>query len=133
MKLKAMIMEFNENIEEEILVLVNDSFLLNTFYLASSPNLFPLSEGTEYNVEISIVILYNTEIEQIKENKKTIEQDGKSFKHYIYGKLDVEQLMIKSIIDVPLEKEYIFDYSFCDQKYIKMKIDMFNIEFLSYY
>lgn len=133
MLIKAVIIEFNEFIEEEILILANDSFILDTFYLGSSINLLPLCKNIEYSAEISIIRLNDAEIEEIIEEKKDIVWDGKTFQHYIYGQLDVDKLIIKSIIDVPIEKEDIFNYSYCDQKYIKMKIDRFDIEFLSHY
>lgn len=133
MLIKAVIIEFNEFIEEEILILANDSFILDTFYLGSSINLLPLCKNIEYSAEISIIRLNDVEIEEIIEEKKDIVWDGKTFQHYIYGQLDVDKLIIKSIIDVPIEKEDIFNYSYCDQKYIKMKIDRFDIEFLSHY
>ncbi|URZ06595.1 hypothetical protein [Clostridium felsineum] len=100
MKYLVTIESFNELVEEEIIVNV-DGQELRCF--------------TPYGIEKDI---------------KKIECIGETFSHYIYGKVDIDKCVIKSSIEIKLDEEDLVEHGYCDNKYVRLKVDRFNLEFI---
>ena len=62
------------------------------------------------------------EIELSEDNKMSIERLGKSFKYSIWGVLDIENAVLKSLIDFEIDQEELYNYGHLDGKYVRMDV-----------
>lgn len=81
--------------------------------------------GQEAIVEI---ILYDDlEITQCIEEKVSVERIHKTFKYSLFGTLDVEKGILKSLINFEIEKDELYNYCHLDGKHVK--VDVLRIDF----
>ncbi len=106
--------------EEEVTLKIED------IYITGFANCGVKKEiGEETIVDIS---LYDDlEITQCGENKFGIERKDKTYKYSLFGTLDIANAVLKSAIDVEMDKEELFDYGYLDG--LQVKIDVLRIDF----
>lgn len=81
--------------------------------------------GEETLVDIS---LYDDlKIMQYDEEKFCIERKDKTFKYTLFGILDVESAILKSVIDFKIDEEELFCYGYLDG--MQVKIEVLRIDF----
>ena len=89
--------------------------------------------GVEKNIgdicDFKIQLYDDLEMKEIAENKKEIHRIGNSYSYYVRGILDIDALKIHSILDIDLEKEDVYDYSFLDSKYVEIRVQRLDINF----
>lgn len=66
---------------------------------------------------------------QCSEEKFCIERKDKSFKYILFGILDVEHAMLKSVIDFEIDAEELFDYGYLDGKQVKIEVLRLDFDF----
>lgn len=127
MKYLVKVESFDKIIEEEVVVNVNNQ-LLRCFmsYLDD----LDIEVGNEYYANIEYEIYNDLSIEEINEELKNIQCVNESFSYDIIGKLNVDECKLESAIDVAIDEEDIYEFGCYDNKYIKFRVDRFNIEFI---
>lgn len=127
MKYKVIVEGYNSLIEEEIDISIN-SIRLKCFMPYEM--IFLVEEGESYYAEIESIIFDKLIINEIYEPIKQIQSDVNSFAHKVYGYLDIDKGLVKSSIDVYIDRVYLYDYGYLDGKFVELDIDRFNIEFI---
>ncbi|MCR3758506.1 hypothetical protein KYB31_05785 [Clostridium felsineum] len=127
MKYLVTIESFNELVEEEIIVNVDGQELrcFTPYGIEKDINL-----GDKYSADIEAQFYDDIELEIIQEDIKKIECIGETFSHYIYGKVDIDKCVIKSSIEIKLDEWDLVEHGYCDNKYVRLKVDRFNLEFI---
>ena len=127
MKYLVKIESLNKIIEEEVVVNVNGQ-LLRCFmsYLDD----IVIEVGNEYYANIEYEIYNDLSIEEVNEDLKNIQCVNESFSYDIIGKLNVDECKLESTIDIAIDEEDIYEFGYYDNKYIKFRVDRFNIEFI---
>lgn len=83
--------------------------------------------GDEAQVEI---LLYDDlEISEIDFNKTAIERMGDSFSYSLYGILDVDNSILKSVIDFAIDREELYDYGYLHGKMVRIDVGRIDIDF----
>ena len=78
--------------------------------------------GVDAEIKVEILLYDDIEIELSEDNKMCIERLGKSFKYSIWGVLDIENAVLKSLIDFEIDQEELYNYGHLDGKYVRMDI-----------
>lgn len=127
MKYLVKVDSFDEIIEEEVVVNVNGQ-LLRCFisYLDD----ICIEVGNEYYANIEYEIYNELMVEKVNEELKSIQCINESFSYDIVGKLNVDECKLESLIDIEIDEEDIYECGCYDNKYIKFRVDRFNIEFI---
>ncbi len=112
-----------EKLIEEIIICIDGQKIRCFMPYGSS---IPLEIGKQYYVKLEADIYNDLEI---KRNVKKIRCINQTFAYCISGTLDIDNAKIESTIDIYLAKEYLYDYTFLDKKYVELKVDRFNIDF----
>ena len=73
-------------------------------------------------VKVEILLYDDIEIELSEDNKMCFERLGKSFKYSIWGVLDIENAVLKSLIDFEIDQEELYNYGHLDGKYVRMDL-----------
>ena len=66
---------------------------------------------------------------QCSEEKFCIERKDKLLKYILFGILDVEKAMLKSIIDFKIDAEKLCDYGYLDGKQVKIEVLRLDFDF----
>lgn len=127
MKYLVTIESFNELVEEEIIVNIDGQELICFMPYGIEKD---INVGDKCSADIEVEFYDDIELEIMQEKIKKIECIGKTFSHYIYGKVDIDKCVIKSSIEIKLDKDDLIEYGYCDNKYVKLKVDRFNLEFI---
>lgn len=77
--------------------------------------------------EVDILLYDDLEISQCDDHNKDIVRDDNSFSYSLYGILDIDKSILKSVIDIEIDSEQLFDYGYLDGK--SVKIDTVRIDF----
>ncbi len=117
----------NEMIEEEVVVNINGQ-LLRCFI--SYLDTIIIEVGNEYYANIEYEIYDELKVEIVNKNIKSIQCANESFSYDIIGKLNVDECKLESLIDIKINEEDIYECGCYDNKYIKFRVDRFNIEFI---
>ena len=78
-------------------------------------------------VEVDISLYDDLKITQCNENKFDIERKGKTFKYTLFGILDIDNAVLKSIIDFKIDEAELYDYGYLDG--VQVKVDVLRIDF----
>lgn len=126
MKYLVRIERVNNIIEEEVTVLIKN-IELKCFTHSMNEE---IEVGIEYYANIEYEIFDDFIVQEMDIKKKDIKNIKDKFSYIIYGKVDIEEKKIKSTIDIDINEFDSYVLSKFDNKYIKFKVDRFNIEFL---
>ncbi|WP_010247301.1 hypothetical protein [Acetivibrio cellulolyticus] len=126
MKYLVTIEGFDNLIEEEIIINIDGQQLRCFMPYGSS---IQLEIGKQYHINLEADIYGELEIKEVGKSVKEIKCINQTFAYYISGILDIDNSKIESTIDIYLEKEFLYDYGFLDDKYVEFKVDRFNVEF----
>lgn len=92
-----------------------------------------VNSGVEKNIgdicDFKIQLYDDLEMKEIAENKKELYRIENSYSYYVRGILDVDALKVHSILDIDLDKEDVYDYSFLDGKYVEIRVQRLDINF----
>lgn len=127
MKYVAKIVGFNEIIEEEVMININGVEIIG--FVPVYPS-FLLEISKEYLVELD---LYMNEEYEIKEKNISIKEARNIEPGYDYiftGKLNIDEGCLDSSIRLKIDKEYLFDIGYLDNKYISITVDRVNVYFI---
>ncbi|MDE5908328.1 MAG: hypothetical protein K2H52_06280 [Lachnospiraceae bacterium] len=106
--------------EEEVTLRIGDIYITGFANCGINKKI-----GEETMVDIS---LYDDlKIMQYSEDKFCIERKDKTFKYTLFGILDVENAILKSVIDFKIDEEELFDYGYLDG--MQVKIEVLRIDF----
>lgn len=126
MKYLAIIEGIDNLIEEEIIINIDGQQLRCFMPYGSSVQ---LEIGKQYHINLEADIYDELEIKEVGKAVKEIKCINQTFAYYISGKLDIDNGKIESTIDIYLDKDFLYDYGFLDDKYVEFKVDRFNVEF----
>ena len=108
--------------EEEVTIRIGDICITGFVNCGISKEI-----GEEALVDIS---LYDDlKITQCREEKFCIERKDKSFNYILFGILDVEKAMLKSVINFKIDAEKLFDYGYLDGKQVKIEVLRLDFDF----
>lgn len=83
--------------------------------------------GQEAIVEI---LLYDDlEITQCDEKKISIERKNQSFAYSLFGTLDIDKGILKSVIDFEIDEEELYNYSYLDGKQVQVDVVRIDLDF----
>lgn len=83
--------------------------------------------GQEAIVEI---LLYDDlEIAQCDEKKLSIERKSQTFEYSLFGILDIDRGILKSVINFEIDKEELYDYGYLDGKQVKIDVLRIDLDF----
>ena len=63
------------------------------------------------------------------DDKVGLERKHKSFEYSLWGILDIQNGVLKSVIDFEIDENEIFDYGYLDGKYVKIDVLRLDFEF----
>ena len=106
--------------EEEITIKIGDT------YITGFANCGVDKEAKE-KTQVGIELFDDLRITQCSEDKFGIERKGTTFMYSLYGTLDIENCVLKSVIDFEIAKEDLFEYGYLDGRQVKM--DVLRIDF----
>ena len=73
-------------------------------------------------IKVDILLYDDIEIELSEDNKMCIERLGKTLKYSILGILDIENAVLKSLVDIEIDQEELYNYGHLDGKYVRMDV-----------
>ena len=119
----VLLKKIDKNVEEEVTLELNGSEI--TCFASICP--YQIQEGKGYPVSFELEIFDDYFVEESEEEKASIKRIGNSFAYWVTGKL--EGAAINSVI--PFEDEILLsDYGYLNGKYIRIKVDRIDVEFL---
>lgn len=83
--------------------------------------------GQETTVAISFYDDLN--ITPCDDDKVGLERKPKTFQYSIWGILDIQNGILKSIINFEIDEDELFAYGYLDEKYVKIDVLRFDFEF----
>ncbi|QEI11192.1 hypothetical protein [Cellvibrio japonicus] len=122
-KYSALVQAIGNNVEEEVTLSLND--LEVTCFAGVCP--YEIHEGKKYPVSFELMIFDDYEIKESEGEPVGMERIGSSFSYWIQGRLE------RGVIDcgIQFEDEVLFsDYGYLDGKFIRLKVDRIDVEFL---
>lgn len=123
----AVIIGFNANIEEEVIVEIN-GVTIACFMPYGLP--YQVEVGNRYPSSIEVIALDDIEMQEIQEPKTGFEAIKSSFAYFVKGKFNAEERTIDAGIKVQIDESYLIDYGYLDGKYVQIRVDRININFL---
>lgn len=127
MKCLVKVEKFNQMIEEEVVVNVNGQLL--RCFMSYLDDLV-IEAGKEYYANIEYEIYNDFSIEEVNEELRKIECVNESFSYDIIGKLNIDKCKLESSINIEIDEDDIYEFGGYDNKYIRFRVDRFNIEFI---
>lgn len=122
---KEQVMKYNCKIisveEEEVTVQIDKISITGFVNCGVDKNV-----GQETSVEIS---LYDDLNITPCDDKVGLERKHKSFEYSLWGILDIQNGVLKSVIDFEIDENEIFDYGYLDGKYVKIDVLRLDFEF----
>lgn len=120
MKYNCIIVDIND---EEITIKIGDAHITGFSNSGVSKEI-----GDEAMVDI---LLYDDlEISESNKSEVCIERKENSFAYSLYGRLDIDNSMLKSEIDFEISPEELFDYGYLDGKEVKVDTIRIDLEFI---
>ncbi len=123
MKYHAYIKKIDSIIEEEVTIKINNTELV--VFVNTCP--YAIEEGTSYPVSLDITVLDDLEIEVIDECKKGFVRSDDSFVYEIKGLLTEDGIIDAGVL---IDTELVKDYQYLYGKFVRIKVDRINAEFL---
>jgi len=120
--MRAIVKRIDKDIEEEVLLSVSN-VEITTFVGYSN---FKISEGVEYEVELSLMMFDDIVIKESNSSQKLITRLGDSFRYRIVGIL-LEDGILDS--NIPFENEVFLEYPYLIGKYIELEVDRIDASF----
>ena len=118
----AKIINLDDNVEEEVLIKINGVDLVA--FITYSPYLIEIDH--EYSVEI-VLFADDVDIKENNQEEKCLVRDGETFAYTVKGFLNqMGQLDVGFLI----EDEIFDDYEYLYEKYITLKVDRIDLEFV---
>jgi len=107
--------------EEEVVIKIKD---ISIYCFCNIGTL--LSKGDKATVNLD---LYDIQITEIND-KIGIYRKGNTYAYDIIGILDINNSILKSCINFPIDREELYDYGYLDGKVIKASVLRINVEFI---
>lgn len=76
---------------------------------------------------VNIILYGDLCITQCSEHAPSLERKVETFQYTLWGVLDIDNAILRSAIDIEIDKEELFDYSYLDGNLVK--IDVLRIDF----
>lgn len=109
------------NINDEILTLK-----LNGIFLEGFLNVGTTSEiGAIISVEI--ILWGDIDMEPAPVYHPRLEKAGRGLAYYIWGKLDVDNKILSSVLDFEMDDDTLARFSYLDQKSVRLSIERFDL------
>lgn len=122
-KLNALVKKIDPDIEEEVTLELNGVEI--TCFAGVCP--YRIQEGNKYPVSFELEVFNDYCIEELNEEKVALQRIGNGFSYWIAGRLDGS--VIHSVIQFK-DEILMSDYSHLDGKFIRMKVDRIDVDFL---
>lgn len=122
-KYYALVKEIGDDVEEEV------TLTLNGFEITCFAGICPykIYEGKKYPVSFEFMIFDEYEVEETTDEVVGLEKISQGFSYWIMGKLD------GAFIDAGIKFEdeiLLSDYGYLNGKFIRLKVDRIDVEFL---
>jgi len=119
----AKVISLDENVEEEAVIQINNIEFVT--FIAYAP--YPIQTNKQYSVEISFFV-DEVEIQENNEDIKGLIRNDETFEYNINGYLnDNGQLDVGFLIEDDIFEEYQYLYG----RYVTLKVDRINSEFVA--
>ncbi|MHC1685190.1 MAG: hypothetical protein AB6733_20015 [Clostridiaceae bacterium] len=119
---------FDRHIEEEVIISIENQILRCFMPYGIEES---IETGKQYYAEIEVEVYNDIDLKELQDHKREIENIKKTFAYYIRGKLNLEKNLIESTLEINLDECDLNEYSYCDSKYVEVRVDRFNIEFIT--
>ncbi|MEZ5477854.1 MAG: hypothetical protein R3E95_10345 [Thiolinea sp.] len=119
----AFVKEINQDLEEEVTICVNNIEI--TCFASICP--YNIQPRKEYPVSLELTVFDEYQIQEYKDKRKGLERVEDGFSYWLKGKLK------NGVIDCGIQFEdeiLLTDYVYLDGKFIKLKADRIDLEFL---
>ena len=80
-------------------------------------------------VSVEILLYDDLVITQCDEIKISVERKGKTFEYSLFGILDIESGILKSVIDFEIDREELYNYGYLDGKRVKIDVLRIDLDF----
>lgn len=124
-KYYALVLALDDNIEEEVTLSVVGYEI--TCFAGICP--YEIYVGKKYPVLFNFEIFNSYKVEELENESVGFERIGDTFAYWIKGRLDID----RGVIDcgIRFEDEFLLpDYGYLDGKFIRLKVDRIDVEFL---
>lgn len=114
---------------------VDDEFItvkINEEYLTGFCHPVALEELKEQMI-VDIKLFDVTNITPMEEHVIKIAKEGNSLAYRLYGILNVDKCVLRSVIDFELDKSDVFDYGYLDGKPVRVDVTRIDMEFEEMY
>lgn len=128
MRYLVTIESFDAIIEEEVIVNINGQHLRCFMSCLGDES---LEVGNKYYANIEYEIFNDLIVEEVKEPLKYIQCIDEGFNYNVIGKVSVDDSKLESTIDIQLDEDDLYDFGPYNDKYVKLRVDRFNIEFIN--
>lgn len=109
-------------IDEEVTVQIDDARITGFVNCG-------IDKKIGHETMVGIVLYDDLNITPCDEDKVGIEKRDNSFQYSIWGVLDIENGILKSIIDFEIDEDELFDYGYLDGRHVKIDVIRFDFEF----
>ncbi|WLV24512.1 hypothetical protein QR721_12840 [Aciduricibacillus chroicocephali] len=120
----ALVKRLDPQIEEEVTIEIEGIEFTGFAFICP----YKIEVGESYPVSIGFTILNELIIHEIQRERKEIERIGLGYDYYIRGLLHADAIDAGLVFTD--DDEYFSDYPEFVNKYIEMKVDRIDIEFL---
>lgn len=108
--------------DEEVTVKIGD------VYITGFAN-FGVSKEIGDTAMVDISLYDDLEICESDKNENCMVRKGNSYAYSLYGILDINNFMLKSVIDFKINSEELFDCGYLDGKRVKIDVIRIDLEF----
>jgi hypothetical protein len=118
----ASVVNIDKNVEEEVTLDIGNVEI--TCFACFSP--YKFSVGYKYSISLELMCFNDFEVREMKEAKREIVRIKNTFSYFIRGELN------GNVLDAGLrfEDNAFLDFPFYNGKYIELKVDRIDAEFL---
>jgi len=117
-------MALNEHIEEDVTLLIEGT-VINCF-ASYCPN--EIKVGNSYDVELTLNLSDEYEIQKIESRKTLAERTGRGYSYFLYGELRDDHFMTFTSLN---DEGVHYDHPDCNEHFIKLEVERIDVAFLS--
>jgi hypothetical protein len=119
---KARIVAINEHVEEDVTLLIEGT-IVNCF-ISYCP--YEIEVGKSYDVELTIKLSDDYEIERTEPNELHVEKIDHGYSYFFYGELHNENFLTFTSLH---DEDIHYDHPECNEHFIKLRVERLDVSF----
>ena len=120
---KARVLALNEHVEEDVTLLIEGT-VINCFI---SYCLNEIEVGKSYDVELTLNIPDDYQIQKVEPRKTLAEKAGRGYSYFLYGELRND--LFFTFTSLKVEGVH-YDHPDCNDHFIKLEVERIDVAFL---